>query len=100
MKNILTAAMTAFLFLFASAGCDDKNSDATSEVASPVDTADAVSVDQESTVETDTVASGDVEETSDAAAQTEADVEETDLSLDSSEVPPGDAAETAEGDTD
>ena len=100
MKNILTAATTALLFLFASAGCDDKNSDDTSEVVAPVDTTDVESTDQELTAETDTVVSEDAVETSDAASQTEADVEETDSSLDSSEVPPGDATENAEGDTD
>ena len=47
MKNILTAATTALLFLFASAGCDDKNSDDTSEVVAPVDTTDVESTDQE-----------------------------------------------------
>ena len=75
MKNILTAAMTAFLVLFASAGCDNKDCDDATETVAPVDSADVATVNQDATVEADVVVSEDTAESSDVAAQPEGDVD-------------------------
>ena len=99
MKNILTAAMTAFLVLFASVGCDDKDCDNATETVAPVDSADVATVDHDVTVESDSDESGDTVESSDVAAQSEGDVESSDLDSDSDEGLPSDATATSEPDS-
>ena len=99
MKNILTAAMTAFLVLFASVGCDNNDCDDATETVAPVDSADVATVDQDVTVEGDSTVSEDTVESSDVTAQSEGDVESSDLDPDSSEDLPGDATAVPETDS-
>ena len=99
MKNILTAAVTAFLVLFASAGCDDKSCDDTAETVAPVDSADVSTAGQDTVAESDVVSSEDAAQSSDAATQTEEDVKSSDSGPDSGEDLPSDATETSESDS-
>ena len=93
MKYILTAAMTAFLVLFASAGCDDKTSEDATEVLSTVESADVGAESQTSDVESDVVAPVDDAEVSDASPQIEADTDAVPVAE-----PPSDATEADESD--
>ena len=82
MKNILTVAMMAFLFLTFGLGCDDKSDD---NSPTPVEQTAQDVVESEADVVTSSDAEG-AAEVSDTATQTEAD-------------PGEDSADTSSGDT-
>ena len=93
MKYILTAAMMAFLVLFASTGCDDKTSEDAAEVLSTVESSDVGTESQTSDAETDVVAPVDDTAESDGSSQTEVDTDDV-----SGPELPGDATEANESD--
>ena len=93
MKYILTAAMMAFLVLFASTGCDNKTSEDAAEVLSTVESADVVTESQTSDVDTDAAAPVDDTAESDAPSQTDVDTDDV-----SGPELPGDATEANESD--
>ena len=80
MKNILTVSLVAILFLFVSAGCDDKvDADASSSTAVEVveDTVDTHSAgDTTQTVEDDTTPSSEGNAQTDDVVETTEDVTE------------------------
>lgn len=91
MKNILTAAMMAFLFLFVGVGCDDEKCTDTASTAQSVDVADAVANDQGLGSDSDASEATD-------AVEPSGDSTQTDSSVDVGEALPADATETSSDD--